>query len=293
MANKEHDPVRIQLILGILGFLGVLLGVLATIFAPIIQDNLRQRNQPTQTPIVIVATPTMQDTPVSTDTVPPGEPTSTPAPATPTLEPTFTPVPFAAGTDWLNNCISVVWKVFPESMGSSANGNCLAEPVAGAFSVRDQKLMIFYNDKASTDGVIGMFVEIPSDSTVDFTLHLDNIETGELWTGVFVDSKIDTSGVAVGAPAGKMDNSAFVIHKMPGDSRYTTGKTKKASGDYLLSYDVSPSSVSVILEKYTTLDTVPVSSTNSTRWLFIGYKVLAGQTNLISGNISGLTITPR
>ena len=111
MANKEHDPVRIQLILGVLGFVGVLLGVVATIFAPIIQDNLRQRNQPSQTPIVIVATPTLQDTPIPTDTVPPGEPTSTPAPATPTLEPTFTLTPFDAGMDWLNNCISVLWKI--------------------------------------------------------------------------------------------------------------------------------------------------------------------------------------
>ena len=293
MANKEYDPVRLQLILGVLGFVGVLLGVLATIFAPIIQDNLRQRIQPTQTPIVIVATSTMLDTPVPTDTVPPGDPTSTPAPATPTLEPTFTSTPFAAGADWLNNCISVVWKVYPESMGTATNGNCLAEPVASALSVRGQKLEIFYNDKASTDGVFGMFVEIPSDSLVEFTAHLENIESGELWFGVFADSKIDTSGVAVGAPAGRMDNSAFVIHKMPGDSRFTTGKTKKASGDYQFSFDVSPSSVSIILEKYTTLDTAPVLSTNSTRWLFIGYKVLAGQTNLISGSISGLTITPR
>ena len=293
MANKEHDPVRIQLILGVLGFVGVLLGVVATIFAPIIQDNLRQRNQPSQTPIVIVATPTLQDTPIPTDTVPPGEPTSTPAPATPTLEPTFTLTPFDAGMDWLNNCISVLWKIYPESLGSTANGNCLAEPVVGALSVRDGKLVIFYNDKASSDGVIGMFVEIPSDSLVDFVLHLDNIESGELWTGVFADPKIDTNGVAVGAPAGKMDNSAFVIHKMPGDSRYTTGKTRKASGDYQFSFDVSPSSVTILLEKYTTLDTVPVSSTNGTRWLFIGYKVIAGQTNLISGSVSGLTITRR
>ena len=41
MTDNKNDPVRIQLTLGILGFVGVLLGVLATIFGPIIQDNLR------------------------------------------------------------------------------------------------------------------------------------------------------------------------------------------------------------------------------------------------------------
>lgn len=286
---EKNDASRIQLIVGVLGFVGVLL----TVFVPIIRDSMEKKNLPTQTPIIIYATPTQSDTPVPTDTVPPGEPTSTPAPATDTPVPTFTATPFPAGVDWANECISVLWKVYPESLGATSNGTCLAEPVAGALSVRGQKLQIFYSDKASTDGVIGMFVEIPSDALVEFTTHLDGIESGELWTGIFIEPKIDTNGVAVGAPAGKMDNSAFVIHKMPGDSRYTTGKTKKASGDYQFSFDVSPSSVSIILEKYTTLDTVPVSSTNSTRWLFIGYKVLAGQTNLISGSIADLKITPR
>lgn len=293
MAKKESDPIRIQLTLGILGFVGVLLGVLATIFAPIIQDNLRERIKPTQTPVIVIATATQPDTPVPADTLPPNEPTFTPVPATPTLEPTLTPTPFDAGNDWLNECISVVWKLYPESTAATTDGNCYTEPVAGAFSVRNQKFEIFYSDKASTDQVVGVFVEIPSDSLVEFTMHLTNIEIGELWTGVFAEPKIDTSGVAIGAPAGKMDNSAFVVHKMPGDSRYTTGKTKKVSGDYPFAFDVSPSSVVVLLDKYTTIDTVPVSSTNNSKWLFIGYKVLAGQTNIVSGTISDLKITPR
>jgi hypothetical protein len=290
MSEHKNDPARTQLIVGVLGFVGVLLAALLGVFAPVIQERLKQSNLPTPTPIVIIASP------VPTDTVPPGEPTSTPAPTdTPTPEPSLTPtpVPLEAGADWQEDCISVVWKVIPESGSAAPNGNCYAEPLAGALSVRNQKLEIFYNDRASTDQVAGIFVEIPSDALVEFTTHLENIQSGELWTGIFVEPKIDTSGVAVGAPAGKMDNSAFVIHKMPGDDRYTTGKTRKDSGDYLFSFDVSPTSVTVLLEKYTTLDTVPVSSTNSTRWLFIGYKVIAGQTNLISGTVSGLKITPR
>jgi hypothetical protein len=284
--TEKNDSSRIQLIVGVLGFLGVLM----TVFVPIIRDSLANRQQPVPTPIIVIATTAVPNTPVPTDTVPPGEPTSTPAPTdTPTPEPT----PYPAGADWTNGCISVVWKVYPESLNSAANGNCFAEPVAGALSARGQKLEIFYNDKASTDGVYGIFVEIPADALVEFTVHLNNIESGELWTGIFAEPKIDTNGVAIGAPAGKLNNSAFVVHKMPGDERYTTGKFRKDSNDYLISYDVSPSAVAIVIEKYNTIDTIPVTSTNNTRWLFIGYKVVAGKTNMISGTISDLKITPR
>ena len=285
--SEKNDSSRTQLIVGVLGFLGVVL----TVFVPIIRDNLTGRQQPAPTPIIIVATPTQADTPVPTFTIPPDAATSTAIPDTPTIEPTASPFP--AGVDWANDCISALWKTYPESVGTTLNGNCYNEPVAGAFSVRGQKLEIFYSDRASADGVAGMFVEIPSDSVVELTLHLTNIETGELWMGVFAEPKIDASGVAIAAPAGKMNNSAFVVHKMPGDSRYNTGKFRKDSADYLVSFDVSPSAVSPILEKYTTIDTVPVSGTTSTRWLFIGYKVLAGKTNVISGTISDLKISAR
>jgi hypothetical protein len=281
---EKNDSTRIQLIVGVLGFVGVLL----TVFVPIIRESMANKSQPTQTPIIIYATPTLENTPEPTDTVPPGEPTSTPAPTN-----TPAPTPFPAGVDWANECISTIWKVYPESLATAPNGTCYSEPLAGAFSVRGQKLEIFYNDRASTDSVIGMFVEIPSDSLVELTAHLENIQTGELWMGVFAEPKIDTNGVAIGAPAGKMNNSAFVVHKMPGDNRYTTGKFRKDSADYLVSFDISPSAVSIILEKYNTIDTVPVSSSNNTRWLFIGYKVQAGQTNVISGTISDLKITGR
>ena len=107
MEKKEIDPsARIQLIVGVLGLVGVLL----TVFVPIIRDNIKQSNQPTQTPIIIVATPTQAQV-IPTDTVPAGDPTSTPAPATNTPEPTFTAVsPVEIGKDWAAGCISSLWK---------------------------------------------------------------------------------------------------------------------------------------------------------------------------------------
>jgi len=291
MTNKESDPVRIQLTLGILGFVGVLLGVLATIFAPIIQDNLKQRNQPTQTPIIIVASPTVS-IPVPTDTVPPGEPTSTPAPTdTPTPEPTFTPVPLEAGKDWLSNCISTVWQVFPENTSFSTKDGCYNRPLANVFSARSQRLEVFFDGRVGADEVVGIFVEIPSDSLVEFTAHLDKIENGELWMGIFADKNIDSKGLVLAVPEGNMNNSAFVVRTLPGDDKYLTGKFKKDSGDYLVSFDVTPNVVNGILEIYNSVGTGSVPS--ETKWLFLGYRATAGGTNLISAYFSNLVVNPR
>lgn len=73
--RKEADPVRVQLIVGILGFVGILVTVLATIFGPIVQESLRQKNLPTQMPIIYTATPRL--TPSSTS-LPSNFVTSTP-----------------------------------------------------------------------------------------------------------------------------------------------------------------------------------------------------------------------
>lgn len=291
MAKKESDPVRIQLTLGILGFLGVLLGVLATIFAPIIQDNLRQRNQPTQTPIIIVATPTVS-TPVPTDTVPPGEPTSTPAPTdTPTPEPTFTPLPLEAGQDWLQNCISTVWKVYPASTSTSTNGTCYVEALAGVFSITDQHLNLFFDDKVTGEQTVGIFVKVPSNSIVDVNVHLEQIDVGELWVGIFARDDINSDGLLIAAPQGNPNNSAFAIRTMPDNDGPLTSKFKKDNGNYLFSFDVVPSKVGVTIEKYTTFNPVPVSSEE--KWLFLGYRALFGNTNHIEGDFFDLKITPR
>ena len=291
MTNKEHDPVRIQLLLGILGFVGVLITAAVAIYAPIIQENIRQKNLPTQTPIIIIATATVAS-PVPTDTVPPNEPTSTPAPTdTPTPEPTFTPVPLEAGQDWLANCISTVWKVFPESTGFTTKDGCYTRPLANVFSARSERLEVFFDGRVGSDEVVGIFVEIPSDSLVSFTTHLNNIENGELWMGIFADKNLDAKGLVLAAPEGNMKNSAFAVRTLPGNDKYLTGKFKKDSGDYLVSFDVTPNSVNAILEIYNSVGTASVPS--ETKWLFLGYKASPGGSNVISGYFSNLVINPR
>jgi len=291
MEKKENDPARTQLIIGILGFLGVLITALVAVFGPIIQEDFRQKNLLTQAPIIIVLSPTGV-TPSPTDTVLPGTPSSTPVPDTPTPEPTFTPVPtLAAGKDWLEGCISTTWRVYPESISPSSKDGCYMKPVALAFTVRNRHLEVFYDNKVTAADVVGVFVEVPSDSLVEFTVHLDNIDTGELWMGIFGEPNLDSKGLVLGAPDGNQKNSAFVVHTMPGDKRFTTGKFNKPAGDYLVTFDVSPNSVTALLEKYTSIETVSVPS--ETKWLFLGYKAFPGNTNHIEGYFFDLVITPR
>jgi hypothetical protein len=292
MTKKEMDPsVRIQLIVGILGLVGVLL----TVFVPIIQDNLEQKNLPTQTPIIIVATPTVS-TPVPTDTVPPGEPTSTPAPNTPTPEPTFTftptAIPLEAGQDWLENCIGVSWQVYPESTITENDGKCYKEPVAQVFAIQDQHFSVFFENKVSSAEIVGMFVEVPSDSTVEINMHIDKIDVGELWVGVLGAPNFETNGLVIVAPSGNANNSAFSVRTMPdGKQLFLSSKFKKENGDYLFSFDVAPNTVAGTLEKYTPVNPVPVPSDK--KYLFIGYRALFGNTNHIEGNFFDLKITPR
>ena len=158
--TKESDSTRIQLVLGILGFVGVLLGIMATIFAPIIQERLKQNGLPTQTPISIVASPTQAPV-IPTDTVPAGDPTSTPAPATHTPEPTFTAVPpVALGEDWVKGCISTLWKPYPANTQLTEKGDgCWQEPVI-VFSAEngDLDFLAERNGSGTTD-IHGLFAQ--------------------------------------------------------------------------------------------------------------------------------------
>src|SRR5574341_2055592 len=115
------DPAIIAALIGVCGTVTVtVISLLAPRLAP----------QPTPfptAPVVFTSTSTTVPTPVPTDTVPPGEPTSTPAPDTPTPLPTATLPP--VGADWVNGCISALWKPYPTSIQPSQINGCLVQPV--------------------------------------------------------------------------------------------------------------------------------------------------------------------
>lgn len=289
--GKESDSSRTQLLVGILGLVGVIIAALIGVFAPIIQENLRQKNLPTQTPIVIIATPTVS-TPVKPD-----ETVSTTAPTViPSPEPTFTftpsTVPFEAGKDWLENCINIAWQVFPTTTTTENDGKCYKEPVAQAFSMHDQHLSVFFENKVSSAEIVGMFAEVPPDAIVEINIHLEQIDIGELWVGLMGDPNFEANGLVVAAPPGNANNSAFSIRTMPDGEQLTlTSKFKKDNGNYLVSFDVKPGAIGVTLEKYTAISPVPAPSDK--KYLFVGYRALFGSTNHIEGDFFDLKITPR
>lgn len=285
MSKKEKSP---EITAAWIGVAGTLIVTVVTI--------ILTRPQPTPdpaTPVPVVITATFIPTAVPTDTVPPGEPTSTPAP---TDTPAPTPTAFAvlgAGQDWLQGCISIVWEIYPPSVESSSNEGCYVKPVASAFSVRNQHLDLFVDKSVSSTEVVGVYVEVPSDSLVTLFVHLDKIEVGELWVGVTSGEDIlNNTGFLIVVPEGNANFSAFAAHTMPNDTRfYLSDKLKKDTGDYEITFDISPNEVSALIEKYTRVTRKPVSSEK--KFLFIGYQAVFGKRNHIDADFFDLTITPR
>ena len=285
MSKKEKSP---EITAAWIGVAGTLIVTVVTI--------ILTRPHPTPdpaTPVPVVITATFIPTAVPTDTVPPGEPTSTPAP---TDTPAPTPTAFAvlgAGQDWLQGCISIVWEIYPPSVESSSNEGCYVKPVASAFSVRNQHLDLFVDKSVSSTEVVGVYVEVPSDSLVTLFVHLDKIEAGELWIGVTSGEDIlNNTGFLIVVPEGNANNSAFAAHTMPDDTRfYLSDKLKKDTGDYEITFDISPNEVSALIEKYTRVTRKPVSSEK--KFLFIGYQAVFGKRNQIDADFFDLTITPR
>jgi len=287
--KKSLDPSIIAALIGVIGTIAV---TLITIFA-----NRPVAPQPTPVPPTAVSyTDTVMPTVVPTDTVPVGEPTSTPAPDTPTPESTFTPVPvLGAGADWKAGCISTIWTAYPALESASSKDGCYINFVSG-LSVRDQRLQLSVNQKSvSSEELVGMFVQIPSDALIDINTHLGNIETGEVRIGIFQEPDIKSQGVMVAVPAGNPKNSAFAVHSMPADKReFISGKLKKDSADYLITFDVASGNTIVKFEKYTNVKPIDVQSdTNGMKWLFIGYKLVFGKPNTFDVNFFDLVITPR
>src|SRR5690349_3545746 len=127
--KRSIDPAIIAALIGVTGTICV---TIITLYANRIVPPPQSPTaivQPTWTASPVPPTATIADTLVPTTTVAAGESTSTPAPDTPTAEPSFTPAPPAIGSDWANGCISVLWKPYPNTIQTTENNGCLAEPV--------------------------------------------------------------------------------------------------------------------------------------------------------------------
>ncbi|MEP7134376.1 MAG: hypothetical protein ABI904_05540 [Chloroflexota bacterium] len=277
MTKREPDPIRIQLTLGVLGFIGVLLTVLATIFGPIIQENLRQKNQPTQTPIVIVASPTQAQV-IPTDTVPVGNPTSTPAPATDTPVPTFTAVPpVALGEDWIKGCISTLWKPYPANTQLTEKGDgCWQEPVI-VFSAENGDLdFLAERSGAGTTDIRGLFVLLPENGTVTFKVRLRDLSNVDILMGVYSTSDLASDGLLMTIPSGNPKKTIIVQKDNVTDYNTLKNTIKLDQGDgFSITFKFDSLSASSTVNP-SVFVTNPISLPSAQKWLFLGYKGLSG-----------------
>ncbi|HEX9331024.1 MAG TPA: hypothetical protein VF896_03975, partial [Anaerolineales bacterium] len=166
------DPSIIAALIGVIGTITV---TLITVYA-----NRPAPQPPTTLPVTwtIPPTATIANTPVPTDTVPAGEPSSTPAPDTPTPEPTFTPTPPPIGDDWVNNCISARWMLYPANLQPEQENGCL-KPI-DAFYTSGGRLAFTFSDTVPSAQFYGLFAQLPSDGTASLKVHLIEVSKGEV-----------------------------------------------------------------------------------------------------------------
>jgi len=294
MSKKESDS-RTQLILGILGFLGVIITGMLTIYAPIIQENLRQKNQPTPVlPTAVFFTETVAPAPVPTDTVPVGAASSTPEPPTLTPEPIPTPTWIPVGVDWSKNCISSFWRPFPSDIvADSDDKGCLIQPV-DKFYASGGRLGFTFDERVASAKMYGLFGQLPSDGTATIRFRLNQIATGEILIGVFAQPDVSSKGALLVMPSNSnVKNQRMLLKTMPGQGTFsqTSGPLHSDTATYDATFSFTGGTVEVKLNNnQVDLESLPVLSAE--KWLFLGYQVLNG-TNQIQAEFFDLVISAR
>lgn len=279
--RRGIDPAIIAAVIGVLGTLCVTIVSLYAnrVFAP--TPPPQQTLFPTSTILptgTVPATPTITGTPVPTDTVPVGDPTSTPAPDTPTPEATVTLAPPAIGSDWVNGCISVLWKPFPETVQTTERDGCLVEPV-NLFFAADGRLTFSVNEQFNDDQVFGLFAPLTANGLASVQTFLRRLQDGEIWIGVFAEPTLESQGMIIVIPPGDINTRPMIQKSMPG--QIEVKQTEHFSRNpplYDVFFEFGNNSVRAIVMQNTNLDPLPVVSAQP--WLFVGYQVKNGNNRI-------------
>lgn len=283
-SKKTLDPTVLAAIIGTIGTIAV---AVITIFG---NRPASQTPSPTQVPVVI--TVTSMPTAVPTDTVKPGDPTSTPAPTdTPAPTPTFTEIPPPSiGQDWAQGCISSLWKPYSSkgSVDVIVKEGCLSQPVKEFFA-NNGRLSFIYESRLSSAEVNGMFAPLPSsEGSVSVAVSLKDLNTSDIWIGIFAAPSIDSQGLLMTIPAGKVGERPFVAWQMPGLEKITTTQVLNQGSGYGLQFKFTAGSVrALVLPNVFATNTYPVPSAE--KWLFIGYQAKNG-TNRIDASFFDFVI---
>ena len=285
--SKEKRSIDPAIIAALIGVIGTACVTAVTLYF----NNFAPRPQP---PTAIVQpswtpslAPTITNTPVPTDTVAVGQPTSTPAPNTPTPEATFTPAPPAIGSDWSNGCISVLWKPYPNTIPTTANNGCLAEPVQ-VFFAADGRLTFLVTGKVDNTQVYGLFAPIPANGTVSIDSFLRTLSEGEIWMGVFSQPDINSQGMVIVIPAGNVKQRVLVQKTMPGQTEVqTTASFAQDPPLYNVVFQLNNGAVTTKIMRDTVFNAIPIEGGQP--WLFVGYQVKKGQ-NRIDAEFLNLSV---
>jgi hypothetical protein len=274
-SSKRLDPTITAALIGVVGTIIV---TLITVLG-----NRPPEAQPKPVPpTAVVFTETVAPTPQPTDTVPAGDPTSTAEPPTNTPEPIPTATLIPIGSDWSENCISLLWVPYPSSINATGDDRgCLVQPV-DKFYTTTGKLAFSYDDRSSGSQVYGMFARLPADGTARVDLRLTTVSRGEIMVGVFASPDVNSDGVLVVVPASNdvTRRQQFIMKTMPGQQRFATSAELSADPPvYDVFFDYNSGSISVKLFKdQVELGTVPVLS--GEKWLFLGYQTFNGNNTL-------------
>ena len=286
--NKRIDPAIIAAVIGVMGTVCVtVITLLANNFVTRPQP---QATDPIQQPTwTVPPTSTITNTPAPTDTVPPGDPTSTPVPDTQTPEPTITPAPPMIGADWVNECISVLWRPYPEFVQPSLGNGCLAQPILFAeqvnlFFVEDDSLKFQVNRAFETSQVYGLFAPLPANGTVRIDTFLRRVQGGSIWIGVFAEPNMTSQGLVASLPEGEnVRNRPLVQMKLP--EQVETQRMESFPDDptqdpprYTIVFELSNGEVRI--QKVGETEFTPVALNSAQPWLFVGYQVAAGNTRI-------------
>ena len=305
--NRRIDPAIIAALIGVLGTVCVtIISLFANNFIP------RATPQPTgigptdmaQPTWTISPTVTFVNTPVATDTVPVGDPTSTPVPDTQTPEPTSTPQPPGIGGDWVNGCISVLWRPFPDMAVPTAGNGCYAQPTilypeqVNLFFVENGTLKYQVNRSFETTQVYGLFAPLPANGTVRIDTNLRRVQEGEIWMGVFAEPNLTSQGLVAALPSGEnVRNRPLVQKKMP--EQVEIYRLESFPDDptqdpprYSVVFELNNGDVRIQKLSISETEFSAVTLGTTQPWLFIGYQVVNGN-NRIEGEFLNLLVTPQ
>lgn len=275
MPKDSDSSSRTQIIVAVLGLLGI---VVASILAPIIQEKIKQNNLPTQTPIIIVASPTQAPV-IPTDTVPPGDPTSTPVPATDTPEPTFTVVPpVEIGQDWGDGCISSLWKPFPADIPTADKGNgCWQEPVYKFSADAGSLFMVSQRDERGPVDIYGLFAPLPVSGKVTFTVRLKKLDNVDFVMGIFAEPDVTKEGLLMSIPYGNNMKNLRVV-QLDSITDHSTGRGTvdlDQGNGFSITFTFAESTVSGTVNPFVYV-TKPFPLSAAQKWLFLGYRSREG-----------------